>query len=209
MCEHLSHPTPSSSTCAIPQVRNGGKTAMKVTVVPRSELDGFFEFTPDFGFVQVGQTGEEGRGGRDDGFRHTFVANKCLWEGGQLLLGQGGRDDRDKTHLQGCVVVRSDSPAPAFLQLTTQLRCSHVLGLLSGMPSFQLCRRLAIITTQHPRLPPPTPSVPQPPPQYTHPQAGDSFPINIRFQPSAALLTTCRRHLILPEEDQVKPSGAG
>ncbi|GLI70333.1 hypothetical protein VaNZ11_015289 [Volvox africanus] len=35
-------------------VRNGGKTAMKVTVVPRPELEGFFEFSPDFGFVQAG-----------------------------------------------------------------------------------------------------------------------------------------------------------
>ncbi|GIL93003.1 hypothetical protein Vretifemale_20446 [Volvox reticuliferus] len=37
-------------------VRNGGKTAMKVTVVPRSELEGFFEFSPDFGFVQAGDS---------------------------------------------------------------------------------------------------------------------------------------------------------
>ena len=26
---------------------------MKVMVVPRPELEGFFEFSPDFGFVQV------------------------------------------------------------------------------------------------------------------------------------------------------------
>jgi hypothetical protein len=35
------------------QVRNGGKSAMKVSVVRRPELEGFFEFNPDFGFVQV------------------------------------------------------------------------------------------------------------------------------------------------------------
>ncbi|GIL67303.1 hypothetical protein Vafri_20688, partial [Volvox africanus] len=37
-------------------VRNGGKTAMKVTVIPRPELEGFFEFSPDFGFVQAGDS---------------------------------------------------------------------------------------------------------------------------------------------------------
>lgn len=39
----------SSGVC----LQNGGKSAMKLQVVSRPELEGVFEFSPDFGFVQV------------------------------------------------------------------------------------------------------------------------------------------------------------
>lgn len=38
------------------KVRNNGKSAMKVVLAPRPELQGLFEFSPDFGFVQAGDT---------------------------------------------------------------------------------------------------------------------------------------------------------
>ncbi|MEW5303719.1 MAG: hypothetical protein WDW36_006383 [Sanguina aurantia] len=37
-------------------VQNGGKSAMKLQVVSRPELEGVFEFSPDFGFVQGGES---------------------------------------------------------------------------------------------------------------------------------------------------------
>ena len=36
------------------QVRNGGRVAMKLNVVNRADVCDYFEFSPDFGFAQVG-----------------------------------------------------------------------------------------------------------------------------------------------------------
>lgn len=38
------------------RVRNGGKTAMKVSVINRQDIAEFFSFSPDFGFCQVSQS---------------------------------------------------------------------------------------------------------------------------------------------------------
>ena len=37
------------------RVRNGGKTAMKVSVFNRHDIAEFFSFSPDFGFCQVSE----------------------------------------------------------------------------------------------------------------------------------------------------------
>ncbi|KAL6756552.1 hypothetical protein V8C86DRAFT_68936 [Haematococcus lacustris] len=37
-------------------VRNGGKTALKVSVANRADVSDYFEFAPDFGFVQAGES---------------------------------------------------------------------------------------------------------------------------------------------------------
>lgn len=66
-------------------VRNGGKTAMKVSIAKRPEIESFFEFTPDFAFVQVGEGGGVEELGAE---RRWLVGGAQAGQGGDDLLGQ-------------------------------------------------------------------------------------------------------------------------
>lgn len=120
---------------------------MKVTVVPRPELEGFFEFSPDFGFVQV-----------------------CAGWGRAAVL-----------RAYSCRRPCCSAPAP---------RALPTLG--PGLHAARCRHRPA-----YPYLPLSTPLASRPP------QAGDAFPITIRFKPTPALLAACRRHLLEPPEEQL------
>jgi hypothetical protein len=53
------------------RIRNGGKTAMKVNVVNRPDVSDYFEFSPDFGFAQVGGSLRGAGGGSGKGVRRV------------------------------------------------------------------------------------------------------------------------------------------
>ncbi len=151
MKRYLPNPAPILPPFAphtLPQVRNGGKSAMKVTVVPRPELEGFFEFSPDFGFVQVSA--------------------------------------RRRAQLRVCVRCRKPFNTGGLVRVSNRALSFRTEGYCSKHTHLTLPPTLAS------RLPPPP-----------APQAGDAFPITIRFRPTPALLAACRRHLLEPPEEQL------